>query len=222
MCEELNHPQKQSFYTIHHVLGRVAGRLICSLTLTDPSVHGEKYLEDLPRPYMVVMNHFSSLDPVLIWAYYPDTLSFFIKQELHEVPFLASISQLAGNIPVKRDHYDLSAIKSALKHLKEGFNLGIFAEGTRSRDGEVHELHPSVFSLANKARVPLVPVYIHGTLEACPSGSHFPKARPTSIHILQPCLKMTEGGLNKEELRVVAEELQESLAEKQRELNEKQ
>lgn len=216
--QELIPMDNPSKYTTHHVMGKVAGRLICSLTLTDPLVFGEGFLLNVPRPYIVVMNHYSSWDPILIWAYYPDSIRFLIKEELHDVPGLGSISRLVGNIPVKRDHFDFKAMKMSLSSLKEGFNLGIFAEGTRSSDGEIKAFNPSIVALANKARVPLVPVYVHGTLDVCPSGSFMPKAGPTSIYILKPHLETIEGRLDKKSHSGMAQELQRSISRKRSEV----
>lgn len=216
--QEVVQMDNASKYTTHHVLGKVAGRLICSLTLTDPRVFEQEYLKEIPRPYILVMNHYSSWDPVLIWGYYPDSIRFLIKEELHAVPGLASISQLVGNIPVKRDHFDFKAMKMSLSCLKEGFNLGIFAEGTRSSDGSIKAFNPSVIALANKARVPLVPVYLHGTSEVCPIGSLMPKAGPTSIHILEPFTGTIEGNLDRDSFPSVAQSLQAIISDKRAEV----
>ncbi|MBT3785847.1 1-acyl-sn-glycerol-3-phosphate acyltransferase [bacterium] len=218
MSENIQKPRTHSIYTIHHVLGRVAGRLICSLALTDPKVFGAENLNELPRPYLVVMNHCSSWDPVLIWGYYPDTLNFMTKIELHRIPWFSPMSELAGNIPVNRDILDFGALKHSLKHLKAGLNLGVFAEGSRSIDGLVQPFKQGVISLACKARVPIVPVYLHGTFEVCSKDKLFPKACQTSIHILPPRLKTIEGNLEREELEKLTLEIQKAISEKQQEI----
>lgn len=186
-------------YTIHHLLGHVACRLLTGITLTEAHLVGEELLKDLPRPYIVVMNHCSHWDPVEMWAYFPDFITFMVKEELHEVPIFGSMSEISGNIPLHRDGTDVTAIKRALKLLRDGFNLAVFAEGTRSYDGRIQPFKEGAVAIASRARVPIVPVVIHGTHKVLPKHGRMLRGARVTLQILTPNLLAMEKDLEREE-----------------------
>lgn len=198
-------------YTIHQLLGRVSARMICSLTLTEAKVLGAENLEDLPRPYVLMINHCSDWDPIIIWAYFPDTMNFMIKESLHKVPFFKDMSILAGNIPIRRDLVDISALKQALRHLKSGYNLAIFPEGTRSLDGSLGPFKEGALAIAAKAKCPVVPVVVEGTYAVSRKNSFFLRSNPTKIHILKPRLEPLENTLGSSEITHLNEEIRASI-----------
>lgn len=202
----------RSNYNIHHVLARVANKLICSFTLTDCEVIGEENLKDIPKPYMIVANHNSNWDPLVLGAYFPDILNFMVKQELHDVPAFGAMSNLTGNIAVSRGETDLGAMKSAIALLKNGYNLALFPEGTRSEDGKLKAFKDGGVSIASKVKVPVVPVYIEGTFEILNKDTKIPKAGIAKIHILPPKMETCESRkLSREEIHAINEEIHSSL-----------
>ena len=203
------------YYNVHQFLGKLIARILCSMTLTECDVLGEEHLKDLPRPYILVMNHCSHWDPVTVWAYFPDLVSFMVKEELHKVPSLGLMSRTAGNISVKREGADVRAVKEALKLVKKGYNLCVFAEGTRSMDGLVQEFKEGAVSLANRLQVPLVPAYIHGTHATLPRGGRLIKANRSQIHILEPQLNCMNKRLNKAEMDDLTAKLHQMILGKQ-------
>ena len=203
------------YYNIHQFLGKLIARILCSMTLTECDVLGEEHLNDLPRPYILVMNHCSHWDPVTVWAYFPDLVSFMVKEELHKVPSLGLMSRTAGNISVKREGADVGAVKEALKLVKKGYNLCVFAEGTRSTDGSVQEFKEGAVSLASRLQVPLVPAYIHGTYATLPRGGRLIKANRSQIHILEPQLNCMDKRLNKVEMDDMTAKLHQMILGKQ-------
>jgi 1-acyl-sn-glycerol-3-phosphate acyltransferase len=186
--------------------------MICSLTLTEARVLGAEVLEDLPRPYVLMINHCSDWDPIVVWGYFPDCMNFMIKESLHRVPFFKDMSILAGNIPVRRDRNDFSALKQAIRHLRSGYNLAIFPEGTRSLDGRLQPFKEGAVSLAAKVRCPVVPVVVHGTYAVSCKNSFFLRSNPTEIHILQPRLEPVESSLTSEEIKSLTQEVHGSIA----------
>ncbi|GAV22304.1 lysophospholipid acyltransferase family protein [Carboxydothermus pertinax] len=115
-------------------------------------------LENVPKtgPYIVIANHESYLDPVAVGCALPHQVYFMAKKELFAVPLLGFIIKKLGAFPVKRDEVDLTAVKTALRHLKDGKVVGIFPEGTRLKT--LGEFHEGAASLALKAAVPVLPV----------------------------------------------------------------
>ena len=63
----------------------------------------------------------------------------------------------------------------------EGWNMLMFPEGTRSRDGEVGKVHSGAAVIAAQHGIPIVPIYVSGTHEAMPPGQNWPKRRPGRI-----------------------------------------
>lgn len=123
--------------------------------------------ENMPSEGGVILaaNHMSNWDPPFLATYLDRPVSYMAKQELFEIPvFGAAIRQLFA-FPVRRGAADRAAIKAALAAIREGRCVGIFPEGTRSKDGEVHKGGSGVSLLAAMSRAPVVPAAIIGTNE---------------------------------------------------------
>lgn len=82
------------------------------------------------------------------------------KLELRSVPLVGWLLDRAGAIFVDRGAADLKAVKTALKHLKDGGKLLVFPEGTRVKDGQQVEAKDGAALMATRTGSPLVPVYI--------------------------------------------------------------
>ena len=98
-------------------------------------VHGE---ENVPKEggAIIAANHISLWDPPFVGAFCPRRVSFMAKKELFENSVFSSIITKLGAFPVNRGAADRNAIKTALSVLSEGKCLGLFPEGTRSKDGD--------------------------------------------------------------------------------------
>lgn len=88
-------------------------------------------------------NHLSNHDSVIFFPFFKNKIRFIAKEEIFKVPLLRTFAKSTGAIPVKRGTFDRQCINEAIKSLREGLNVGIFPEGTRSKDpslklGEVH------------------------------------------------------------------------------------
>jgi 1-acyl-sn-glycerol-3-phosphate acyltransferase len=108
-------------------------------------------------------NHISYWDPVVIGCAIPRKISFMAKAELFDVPVLAPIIRKLGTFPVRRGGSDRSAIRKALELLGSGCVVGIFPEGSRSESGEIMEPHMGAAMIALKGNVPILPVAVKGT-----------------------------------------------------------
>lgn len=112
---------------------------------------------------VVVCNHISNLDPVVLGCALTRPVHFMAKAELFKVPVLSSIIKLLGAFPVNRGKSDRNAIRKALEYLQSGEIIGIFPEGTRSKTGELQKAQIGAAMLAVKADVPMLPVAVKGT-----------------------------------------------------------
>ena len=125
-------------------------------------VHGQ---ENVPKEggAIIAANHISLWDPPFVGAFCPRRVSFMAKKELFENSIFSSIITSLGAFPVNRGAADRNAIKTALTVLGEGYCLGLFPEGTRSKSGKLGEPEAGIGLIAYKANVPIVPVAITGT-----------------------------------------------------------
>lgn len=131
-------------------------------------VHPRKVygLENIPTEgsCVVVANHISARDPLFIASRFPlaRKIHFMAKKELFANPVLKKVMELLMAFPVDRGAADMSAIHAAMKVLKEGNILGIFPQGTRSKDNSRTPMLSGASMIALRANAPVIPVYIDG------------------------------------------------------------
>ena len=117
-------------------------------------------LENIPQtgPLIVVANHVSNFDPPVLGAAFNRKIHYMAKSELFENFFLEKLMRTYGAFPVERGRPDTKAIKAALRYIDQGEPIGIFPEGTRSRDGTLGRAKLGSVLLATKSQAPLLPV----------------------------------------------------------------
>jgi 1-acyl-sn-glycerol-3-phosphate acyltransferase len=127
---------------------------------------------------IVAANHVSYWDPLVMGCGLPKTkiIHFMAKAELFKVPIVGQIITGGGSFPVRRGAADRNAIRTAVAVLEKGDAFGIFPEGTRSKNGKLLPLQPGMAMIALKARVPIVPAAIIGTLKFS-QGSLLPQLK---------------------------------------------
>ena len=122
---------------------------------------------DPRRPYVVVSNHESFVDILLI-SHLPWEMKWLSKAELFRVPVLGWLMWLAGDIPIKRG-FGPSAIEAIARcraALANRVSVMIFPEGTRSPTADLLPFKDGAFRLAIDAGVPILPLVVHGTRTA--------------------------------------------------------
>lgn len=120
-------------------------------------------IENVPQkgPVIICPNHISLLDPPIIGALLNRRIYFMAKAELFKNPLFGYILRKGlGAFPVKRGTSDFFAIKTALNYLKNGQAIGIFPEGTRSKNGMLQKAEPGVSMLAIRGHAAVIPVGI--------------------------------------------------------------
>lgn len=127
-------------------------------------------------PVVLAANHLSFLDSLLLMYSLPRPVFFLGKAEYLSGRVTRRLFPAAGMIPVDRTGRGLArSLDQAAQRLAGGDIIGIFPEGTRSRDGLLHRGHPGVAHLALRAGAPVVPVGIVGTDLAQPPGTRLPR-----------------------------------------------
>lgn len=147
-------------------------------TLCRPTVTG---LEHVPTegPFIIASNHLSFLDSIIIQAISPRPVAFFAKAEYFTTPGLKGRAMKAffesvGSIPVERGEQaaSVAALDALVDLLEDGQGVGIYPEGTRSRDGRLYRGRTGVGWLALSTGAPVVPVGLVGTERLQPAGSN--------------------------------------------------
>jgi 1-acyl-sn-glycerol-3-phosphate acyltransferase len=130
---------------------------------------------------LLVSNHQSYLDPVLVGAGLRRRLNYLARESLFRlVPFRWLIQSLDA-IPIQRDGMGLSGLKETLRRLRRGEAVLLFPEGTRSRDGSLSPLRSGFYAVVRRARVPVIPVRIEGAYRAWPRSALLPRPHPIRV-----------------------------------------
>lgn len=123
--------------------------------------------ENIPKsgPVIICSNHISNYDPPTVGITSPRPIHFMAKEELFEKKGLGFILRNVRAFPVKRGMRDRNALRTGLKILEEGNVIGLFPEGTRSKDGVLKKglAGAGFFAMRSKAKV--IPCAIIGNYE---------------------------------------------------------
>ena len=123
---------------------------------------------DPDRQYVFVANHLSNFDIPVLFLAIPHRIRYLAKAELFRIPFVAGAMRRIGIIKINRGAGPSShgAINEGVAAAAaQGYSLIVFSEGTRSRDGELHEFKKGAFRIAIATGMDVVPVAVHGTWE---------------------------------------------------------
>ncbi len=152
-----------------------------------------------PGGALLVGNHVSYMDPVLLWCVSPRPVSFMAKRELWDSRLIAWALPRLWGFPVSRGEADRQAIATATGRLGAGMLVGMFPEGTRADDpaGGLREAQGGAAFVALRAGVPVVPVAFAGTENVWPRGRKLPRLARVTIRVgepLDPSTVLPEGG----------------------------
>jgi 1-acyl-sn-glycerol-3-phosphate acyltransferase len=129
--------------------------------------------ENIPAKGALILasNHRSLLDPPALGCACRRRVTFMAREDLFRGYFLSRWMRAVGVIALARRSADFSALKEALRRLKQGKALGLFPEGTRSNKGDFGEPLSGIGFLAAKSAAAIVPAYIKGTDDVLPKGA---------------------------------------------------
>lgn len=145
------------FYSLIKIIAKVILSIVYRIDV--------KGIENLPADgrLIVCSNHKSNWDPIIISIALPRQIAWMGKKELFKNKLLGAFLTKLTVFPVDRDGSDLSAIKKALRILKEERVIGIFPEGTRVKGLDLNNAKSGVALLGYKSKSPILPIYIEGT-----------------------------------------------------------
>lgn len=165
---------------------------------------------DPKQSFVVVANHQSQFDIPVIYGFCGLDLRWVMKAELGWIPFVAQACQAIGHIQVNRRNPEQArrAINKAVARLKPGTGILFFAEGTRSRSGELLEFKKGAFRVAIDQQMPILPMTVIGSRDVMPADSI--RIRPGRIRLIIHPPISTEG-LDVDDLTTLRDQVRETV-----------
>lgn len=142
------------------------------LAAVDRFVEGMEHI--VPgESYVVVSNHQSTYDIMLLLDAYPGTLRMISKKEMFDVPFVGRAMAAAEFVRLDRANRRAAkeSLREAAERLASGVSIWIAPEGTRSEDGRLLPFKAGAFWLAHETGARILPATVVGSRDILPSKS---------------------------------------------------
>lgn len=191
-------------------ISRIVGKL---LSTGYGAMVRARYLAPLPKgPCVVVANHASYLDGIILTGVLPPRFSFAIKQEVGGFALLGWVLRRLGHALVERfdRRKSIEDGQKLIEQARGGQALGFFPEGRFDRQPGLRPFRSGAFHAAAKAGIPVVPVVIRGSRDVLPSGTWLPDPGVVEVTVCAPI--HSDGQGRGESRRLMAEARAEILA----------
>ena len=159
-----SHNREKSFQKLNH---RFFKSFFWVVRIITPRLH--IHIDDdvySIRSSVIVCNHISYLDPILLISLF-DQQKTIIKKTFLKVPVFGWLLKTSGYLFTSTEDTFTTFLSEGVENLKNyllsGGNIFIFPEGTRSRDGKIGRLNKGAFSLAKRYRAPIEVLMIKNT-----------------------------------------------------------
>ena len=177
------------------------------------TIEGEANLHGISGPMLVIANHSSHFDTVIVLNALPQrvydrTAVVAAADRMYRSRLKGMWNSLRYNsYPITRGG-GRQALAYSQWLLHHGWALVIFPEGKRSRTGELMPHHGGPAILAITQKVPVLPMYIHGAIDILPPGTKW--SRPAPVHLkIGPLLRIPEGANIADAKRMMEEAIRE-------------
>lgn len=171
---------------LRRTIGRLCVRTALALVGVPFRVQG---LENLPLgTAVVVANHSSYFDGLVLTAALPSRFTFMVKQGAAAWPYIGLVIKRMGVRFINRVSKREGAVQTLrlIRDLKDGMSLAVFAEGTFKSQPGLLPFQKGAFAIAAKAGVPVVPVAIRGTRKLLGANGRLLDWTSIEIRILPP------------------------------------
>lgn len=167
-------------------LVRSASRLIFRCWGVPLTVEGAELLP--ADACVVVSNHASYLDGIILTAALPARFAFVIKQEMQNVPAAGYLLRRIGSEFVERNNRHRGAMdaRRLFRKAHNGDALAFFPEGTFTREPGLQRFRSGAFVAAARAGLPVVPVVILGAREILPESAWLPRPGRLAVRVTEP------------------------------------
>ncbi|MBA4188965.1 MAG: hypothetical protein C0467_13290 [Planctomycetaceae bacterium] len=143
-------------------------------------------------PVLIVSNHQSMFDPMLVGLSCPRYLTFLARKTLFEVPLLGPLIESLGSVPIDRG-MGKDGIQAVLDRLTHGRAVLVFPEGERTHSGDVQPLKPGISLLIKRLNCPIVAVGIAGAFTAWNRFTIIPNFSPLLVPAEQSTIGVSIG-----------------------------
>lgn len=124
---------------------------------------------------LILANHLSDLDPLVVQVACPRPIHFMAKSELFDMPIVGAVLKGVNSFPVKRGEPDRQALKHAVSLLRDGEVVCVFPEGQLSETGTLQELKAGMALIVRQAACNVICLGIEGTQRVIPYGRIVPR-----------------------------------------------
>ena len=145
--------------TLTYKIGKVLARFLLAVIFR-VQIAGTRTLPE--GPVIVVSNHISNWDVLILGGVFDRQIHYMAKKELFQNPLLKKLMEALGAFPVDRGGADVNAIRKSLEILSDDGVVGIFPQGTRVKDDSSFEVAGGVGMIALRSGATIVPVHIEG------------------------------------------------------------
>lgn len=174
-------------------------KFMVRIFLLPMKVEGRENL-DPNKNYIFIANHQGAWDIFMMFGYLGRNYKWMMKDSLRKMPFIGKACYDTGHIFVNRGAPQKEIFVKAVKTLKKGTAMGIFAEGTRTRTGRLGKFKKGAFVIADMTQLEVVPLAIEGSYNLLPPKAKFMNWTPLKLTILKPIKPIGKGKENVEYL----------------------
>jgi 1-acyl-sn-glycerol-3-phosphate acyltransferase len=150
-------------------------------------------------PILLLSNHQSNLDPVLVGVACPRQLRYLAKKALFFWPLSWLIRSL-GAVPIDLHGSAISGLKTMLRLLKQDEAVLVFPEGSRTPNGKLQPFKAGFCPLARRSGAAIVPVAIEGAFHSLPLRARFPRPVQIALQFGPPIMPSEIAALGDEQL----------------------
>lgn len=146
-------------------------------------------LERLPdEPCVVVCNHASYVDGIVLTAALPERFTFLVQHRAEQWPYIGLIIRRMGVRFVNRENPRAAAraLLGLIRKARQGGSLAIFPEGTFQKDPGLMPFYSGAFLIAAKTGLPVVPAVMRGTRKLLHDGARWPSWSAVEIELFEP------------------------------------
>jgi 1-acyl-sn-glycerol-3-phosphate acyltransferase len=169
-------------------------RLMLTLTRLSPRVSGLEHLE-AAGPAMIVANHASYIDVIVLMAVLPEDVRFIAKAGLAGYPVVGAVIRRAGHVTIEKAELSqrLAGADQISQALGRGISIAVFPEGTFFRHPGLLPFRLGAFRAAVEAGRSVIPVALRGTRDVLPDGTWLVRRSPISVVIGAPLAPAASG-----------------------------
>jgi 1-acyl-sn-glycerol-3-phosphate acyltransferase len=140
-------------------------------------VEGSRHM---PRrgPVLVLANHQSVLDPLLVGLAVYRRLNFLARRTLFDNPGFGQLIRFLHAVPVDQEGIGIAGLRTVLHLLEQDRAVLVFPEGSRTSNGSIQPLQAGIQLIIKRAQPVIVPVGISGAFDAWPAQQSLPRFAP--------------------------------------------